>query len=46
MKLSKEKVLLIEDDGRWHNNKKGIIYSEIIREYLPAYSPELELAKR
>ena len=36
----------MEDNGRWHHSKKRKIISGITRQYLPAYSPRLELAER
>ena len=39
-------VLLVEDNGGWHLSQKVEVPEEIIVEYLPAYSAELQPAER
>ena len=41
-----KKLLLIEDNAGWHRSKKVKLPSGIIKEFIPAYSPELQPAER
>jgi transposase len=40
------RALIVEDNARWHRSKKVQLPDSIQIEYLPAYSPELQPAKR
>lgn len=42
----KKKVLLIEDNAGWHRRQKVSLHEDMIVEYLPAYSPEIQPAER
>jgi transposase len=39
-------VLLVEDNAGWHRSQMVKVPSGITREFLPAYSPELQPAER
>ena len=41
-----KKILLVEDNAGWHRSKSSKVPEGIEIEYLPAYSPELQLAER
>ena len=41
-----KKALLIEDNAGWHRNQKVKTPEGVSREYLPAYSSELQPAER
>ncbi|NEP42945.1 MAG: hypothetical protein F6K35_28450 [Okeania sp. SIO2H7] len=41
-----KKIILVEDRAGWHRSQKVKVPLGIIREYLPPYSPELQLAER
>ena len=43
LEFLKKKVLLVEDNAGWHSSKKAEIPEGITIEFLPPYSPELEL---
>lgn len=44
--ISEKKVLLLEDNARWHRSEKVKEIEGITVEFLPSYSPELQPAER